>query len=52
MDLTMMEIGNAKERDLEEWKALLEEADPKLKFRKVHEPEGSRLAIIEAVWEG
>lgn len=27
MDLTMLEIGNAKERDLEEWQALFAQAD-------------------------
>lgn len=52
MDLTMMEIGNAKERDLTEWQTLLEQADPRLKFRELYQPAGSRLAIVEAVWEG
>ncbi|KAF2491084.1 putative O-methyltransferase [Lophium mytilinum] len=51
MDLTMMEIGNAKERDLGEWKILFEQADARFVFKDMKQPSGSRLAIIEAVWE-
>lgn len=47
----MLEIGNAKERTLDEWKILLQEADGRFKFREVYQPQGSKLAIIEAVWE-
>lgn len=52
MDLTMLEIGNAKERDLTEWKGLLEQADPRFIFKSMKQPPGSRLAILEAIWEG
>jgi hypothetical protein len=52
MDLTMLECWDAKERDLGKWKALLEEADTKFTLREVHQPPGSTVAIIEAVWEG
>ncbi|KNG48072.1 s-adenosyl-l-methionine-dependent methyltransferase [Stemphylium lycopersici] len=48
MDLTMLEIGNAKERDLDEWKALLAGADARFKFHDLHQPPGSTFAIIEA----
>ncbi len=51
LDLTMLEIGNAKERDLDEWKDLLDEADARLKFRNMYQPPGSTLAILEAVWD-
>lgn len=51
MDLTMLEIGNAKERDLGEWQALFGQADEKFVFKGMKQPEGSRLAIVEAVWE-
>ena len=47
----MLEIGNAKERDLEEWKALFAEADARFTFKTVHQPPGSRLAIIETAWD-
>lgn len=51
MDLTMLEIGNAKERDLGEWKSLFAQADSRFSFQGVKQPEGSRLAIVEAVWD-
>jgi 6-hydroxytryprostatin B O-methyltransferase len=51
MDLTMLETYNAKERDLDEWKALLAKADTRLKFHDLHQPPGSTFAIIEAVWD-
>jgi hypothetical protein len=51
MDLTMLEIGNAKERDLDEWTNLFEEADSRFIFQGIKQPLDSRLAIIEATWE-
>jgi hypothetical protein len=51
MDLTMMEIGNAKERDLDEWKQLFEQADERFVFKGPKMPPGSRLAILEATWD-
>jgi hypothetical protein len=51
MDLTMMEIGNAKERDLSEWKNMIAQADPRFIFKGMKQPPGSRLAILEATWE-
>lgn len=47
----MLEIGNAKERALEEWQALFEQADPRFSFKGMRQPPDSRLAIIEAIWE-
>ncbi|KAH8696533.1 putative O-methyltransferase [Talaromyces proteolyticus] len=52
MDLTMLEIGNAKERDLGEWESLFEQAHPKFVFKGMRQPPGSRLAILEATWAG
>ena len=52
MDLTMLEIWNARERDLGEWKALLGGVHERLVVGRVLRPEGSRLALIETVWEG
>jgi hypothetical protein len=51
MDLTMLEIGNAKERDLGEWKALFTEADARFVLKDLKQPSGSRLSIIEITWE-
>ena len=47
----MLEVGNARERELEEWKALLIEADARFKFHGLHQPPGSALAIFEAIWD-
>lgn len=50
-DLTMLEIGNAKERDMEEWKTLFAEANARFKVTNVNQPMGSNLAIIETTWD-
>lgn len=47
----MLEVANAKERDLEEWKTLLGTADARFVFQGVTQPFGSKLAIIETVWD-
>ncbi|KAL9115726.1 MAG: hypothetical protein Q9227_000094 [Pyrenula ochraceoflavens] len=52
MDVTMLEIANAKERDLGEWKALFEQTDSRFKFGGMNQPEGSNLALLEFIWEG
>jgi hypothetical protein len=50
MDLTMLEIGNAREKDVGEWRELFERADRRFVWRGVVKPEGSRLTVLE--WEG
>ncbi|KAJ9367330.1 hypothetical protein DTO282F9_7368 [Paecilomyces variotii] len=52
MDITMLEIGNAKERDIDEWQSLFEQADPRFHFKGAKQPPGSILSILEATWEG
>lgn len=52
MDVTMMEIGNAKERSEGEWKALVGEVDESFVWRGLKTPEGSRLSVLEWEWEG
>ena len=51
MDLAMLEISNARECDLEEWKALFSQADARFVFKGVKQPAGSGLAIIETAWQ-
>lgn len=51
MDLTMMELQNSLERDLDAWAKLFEDADPRFKFQGGKKPEGSHLWILEAMWE-
>ncbi|KAI3318836.1 putative O-methyltransferase [Xylariaceae sp. AK1471] len=52
MDVTMMEFGNAKERNLDEWKDLFEQADQRFMLQKVIQPPGSNLNILELEWQG
>ncbi|KAH7409862.1 putative O-methyltransferase [Phaeosphaeria sp. MPI-PUGE-AT-0046c] len=52
MDVTMMEIGNAKERSEEEWKALVGALDKRFVWKGLKTPEGSRLSVVEWEWEG
>ncbi|KAI1198510.1 putative O-methyltransferase [Nemania serpens] len=50
MDVTMLEIGNAKERNLSEWNQLLSQADDRFQLKGVTQPPGSNLAILEIEW--
>ncbi|KAK2592808.1 hypothetical protein QQS21_009512 [Conoideocrella luteorostrata] len=50
MDLTMAAVFNAKERALDDWKALLTEADARFEMQNVIQPKGSALAIIDVRW--
>ncbi|KAI1458806.1 S-adenosyl-L-methionine-dependent methyltransferase [Annulohypoxylon moriforme] len=49
-DLNMGAFFNARERSLEEWKDLLAQADPRFVLRRVVEPKGSGLAMMEIIW--
>jgi 6-hydroxytryprostatin B O-methyltransferase len=48
-DLMMIGTFNAKEREEEEWYALLKKADPRLVVRAITRPPGSELSVIEVV---
>ena len=48
----MLGISNFRERSLDGWKQLFQEADSRFEFVRVEEPRGSALAIIEARWTG
>lgn len=50
-DLNMAAAFNSKERTLAEFKSLFESADPSFVLRKVIEPAGSALGMVEFVWE-
>ena len=52
MDLTMLEIQNSCERELDEWAALFHKADKRFRFLGGQQPEGSNLWILTALWEG
>lgn len=46
-DLAMKHVFNGKERDADEWRALLKEAHPGLKILRVQSQPGSILSLIE-----
>lgn len=52
MDLVMLTLLNAQERSEEDFKALFEEASRGFVFMGVKRPEGCRMSVVEAVWEG
>ena len=51
MDLTMLSLLNAKERDDEGYRQLFAMADSRYKYLGCKRPKGFRMAIMEAVWE-
>ena len=51
-DLTMMQVFNSHERDLEQWTALLRAADERLRLRRVIEPFGSAMSLLEVELDG
>ncbi|KAI1088908.1 S-adenosyl-L-methionine-dependent methyltransferase [Rostrohypoxylon terebratum] len=52
MDIGMMQLLNAQERDEKQWRELLAKADARFQWIGVTRPPGSALAIIEASWGG
>ncbi|KAI1142787.1 sterigmatocystin 8-O-methyltransferase [Hypoxylon sp. FL0543] len=46
-DLTMMQVFNSHERDLDQWRALLAAADEGLRLRRVVTPFGSAMSLLE-----
>lgn len=48
----MLTLLNSQERTEEEFRALFESADKRFAFKGVVRPEGCRMSIVEAVWEG
>lgn len=45
-DLTVMQAFNAKERHLEDWQAVLKQADPRLRLEKICRPPGSIMGLL------
>lgn len=48
--MAMCAAFNAKERSVSEWKALLQEADPRFVVRNAVLPKGSAMGMLEIVW--
>ncbi|KAI1091993.1 S-adenosyl-L-methionine-dependent methyltransferase [Rostrohypoxylon terebratum] len=51
MDLVMMTLLNAQERGEADFRQLFEEADKRFVFKGITRPQGSRMSIIEAIWQ-
>jgi O-methyltransferase domain len=52
MDLIMLTLLNAQERTEAEFRELFTKVDERFRFLGVTRPEGCRMSIVEAVWEG
>ncbi|KAK7751322.1 hypothetical protein SLS62_006728 [Diatrype stigma] len=51
MDLTMTEIQNSHERELDDWKELIKKASPNFEFKWAKQPTGSNLWLIVVEWK-
>ncbi len=51
MDMLMLTLFNAHERQESDWIQLFGEADRRFVFKHTSAPKGSALGIIEFVWE-
>ncbi|KAI1211465.1 S-adenosyl-L-methionine-dependent methyltransferase [Annulohypoxylon truncatum] len=52
MDIGMLQLLNAKEREFKEWPELLQRADPRFKYLGAHRPPDAMRWIIDAEWQG
>lgn len=52
MDMIMLTLFNAREREAADWIELFKKADPRFSNAKIWTPEGAAMAIIEIAWEG
>lgn len=52
MDLFMQVTVNAREREVDDWAEMFQQADERFKFLKAWKPEKSRVWFIEAEWTG
>lgn len=51
MDMEMITTFNARERPLDDWKKLCQDAHPGLKLQRSFKPAGSIMSIMEFVME-
>lgn len=52
MDMIMLSLFNAREREYSDWEQIFKEADPRFKDVRIWVPEGATLSIIEGTWTG
>lgn len=48
----MASLFNSRERNINDWRILFENADARFYFQGITEPPGSSLCIVEAEWQG
>ena len=51
MDITMMHMLNGQEREVDDWRQLFHTADSRFRFIGSRRPLGTKLSVIEAIWE-
>jgi hypothetical protein len=51
MDVTMLELLNARERDENDYAELFKTADPRFKFTGARTSKGCLMHIMEAIWD-
>ena len=52
MDLNMLTIFNAREREPADWAQLFEKADPRFRDVRTWTPAGGWVGLVEATWSG
>jgi hypothetical protein len=52
MDLVMLTLTNAREREEADWIELFEKAESRFGDVRISTPEGATMSIIEVVWGG
>ena len=48
----MKTLFNAREREMEDWKELLQQADPRFRILDVHKPRIGTMGVIIVKWDG
>jgi hypothetical protein len=52
MDIGMLQLLNAQQREMQEWPELFRKADDRYRYLGAKKPEGGIRWIIEAEWQG
>lgn len=51
MDMIMLSLCNARERERDDWVDIFKQVDERFKVVNAYVPKGAALGIVEAVWE-
>ena len=50
--MIMLSLSNSREREADDWNSLFEAADARFGKVRAWIPEGGKLDIVEAIWQG